>query len=356
MPQELGNIPEIVVGHITGGEVVLRDVTYKIDNPVYKGAPSLKLSDMFRGIPGLLDSSDVIEIRAPGQTSGKAFIKDSSSPTGWLDTSSFEPSDINVSQDDLLILSTNKGSISGVVMFAPDGLSYQIFDQAANRVIGFGDVANGYFTYLEGIKEPPIASELPIGQTPSRPPSAIEPIPVVPTQPAKPLERMVLFDRVNLNYLTAQPSDGLDMMNRNPQIEFVGSFDRNTAEIVADRLAANPPGNALEIKAKQIPAVLSELLATQSVIQSAAELLASREVVLRKLIQANRLLPNPTPEQMYDVAMKTYDAAATLPEPYTNPFYGVSNEMIQEAMQQQSKDVLPDSGYRPSEQVMYSAK
>jgi hypothetical protein len=229
MPQELGYIPEVVVGNITGGEVVLRDVTYEINNPA-------------------------IDIRNP--------------------------------------------------------------------------------------------------TIPIKPPS--DAIPITPSKPEQANERMVLFDRVNLNYITAQPSDGLDMMSRNPQIEFVGSFDRATAEYVADELAASPPGNALEIKAKQVPALLSELVVTQSVLQSAAELLSAREIVLRKLIEAKRLLPNPTPEQMFDVAKKINDAARTLSPVQIDPNYGVTDADIA-ASQSQTSPAMPIMGENiPAEEVVFS--
>jgi hypothetical protein len=234
MPQELGTIPEIVVGHITGGEVVLRDVTYEIDNPA-------------------------ININNP---------------------------------------------------------------------------------------------TLPGPSTPTKTPA--DPIPIIPSKPAQATERMVLFDRVNLNYITAQPADGLDMINRNPQIEFVGSFDRPTAEKVADQLAANPPGNALELKAKQIPAALSELVVTQAMLQSAAELLSSREIVLRKLIDADRLFKTPTIDQMFAVAEKINEAARTLSPAQIDPNYGVTQADIA-ASQAQTIPAMPITNeYIPAEEVVFS--
>jgi len=234
MPQELGTIPEIVVGHITGGEVVLRDVTYEIDNPA-------------------------ININNP---------------------------------------------------------------------------------------------TLPGPSTPTITPA--DPIPIIPSKPAQATERMVLFDRVNLNYITAQPADGLDMINRNPQIEFVGSFDRPTAEKVADQLAANPPGNALELKAKQIPAALSELVVTQAMLQSAAELLSSREIVLRKLIDADRLFKTPTIDQMFAVAEKINEAARTLSPAQIDPNYGVTQADIV-ASQSQTSPAMPIMGENiPAEEVVFS--
>jgi len=315
MPQELGSIPEIVIGHITGGEVVLRDVTYQIDNPGNLPPSPQPFNPEFQGICGY------------------AYLPGEVRPGDEPIYACFDPKNV-------------VGDVpNGVQIIADNGTdSFVAYRTAAlAKQAQFGTIAPG----------------------PEATSKTIDPVPISPKKPAQANERMVMFDRANLNYLTAEPADALDMMGRNTQIEFIGSFDRNTAEYVADQIAKNPPGNALEIKAKQIPAALAELATIQSVLQSGAELLSSREVVLRKLIAANRLLPNPTSDQVYMLAHKIYDDARTLSPAQMDPNYGATKEQIAEYMNwsQQSAPSRVGTGsigYSapmsiPAESVVYSA-
>jgi hypothetical protein len=121
--------------------------------------------------------------------------------------------------------------------------------------------------------------------------------------PVMPDERLVLFNRSTNSYITTTPILGKEALAQYPNIEFIGSFDSRTANLVAKELAANPPSSiSAEIMDSRGKADIGENMQILAVLNAMVTALGTRGQILKELLDSGELVPVPDIQKQWEIA------------------------------------------------------
>ena len=121
--------------------------------------------------------------------------------------------------------------------------------------------------------------------------------------PVMPDERLVLFNRSTNSYITTTPILGKEALAQYPNIEFIGSFDSRTANLVAKELAANPPSSiSAEIMDDRGKTDIGENMQILAVLNAMVTALGTRGQILKELLDSGELVPVPDIQKQWEMA------------------------------------------------------
>jgi len=116
-------------------------------------------------------------------------------------------------------------------------------------------------------------------------------------------ERLVLFNRSTNSYITTTPILGKEALSKYPNIEFVGSFDSRTANLVAKELAANPPSNvSAQIMDMAGKTDIGENMQILAILNAIVTSLGTRGQILKDLLNSGELTSVPDIQIQWDMA------------------------------------------------------
>ena len=116
-------------------------------------------------------------------------------------------------------------------------------------------------------------------------------------------ERLVLFNRSTNSYITTTPILGKEALAQYPNIEFIGSFDSRTANLVAKELAANPPSSiSAEIMDARGKTDIGENMQILAVLNAMVTALGTRGQILKELLNSGELVPVPDIQKQWEMA------------------------------------------------------
>ena len=116
-------------------------------------------------------------------------------------------------------------------------------------------------------------------------------------------ERLVLFNRSSNSYITTTPILGKEALSKYPNIEFVGSFDSRTANLVAKELAANPPSNvSAQIMDMAGKTDIGENMQFLAILNAIVTAMGTRGQILKDLLDSGELTTVPDIQRQWDMA------------------------------------------------------
>ena len=116
-------------------------------------------------------------------------------------------------------------------------------------------------------------------------------------------ERLVLFNRSSNSYITTTPVLGKEALSKYPNIEFVGSFDSRTANLVAKELAANPPSSvSAQIMDMAGKTDIGENMQFLAILNAIVTAMGTRGQILKDLLDSGELTTVPDIQRQWDMA------------------------------------------------------
>lgn len=116
-------------------------------------------------------------------------------------------------------------------------------------------------------------------------------------------ERLVLFNRSTNSYITTTPILGKEALSKYPNIEFVGSFDSRTANLVAKELAANPPSSvSAQIMDMAGKTDIGENMQFLAILNAIVTAMGTRGQILKDLLDSGELTTVPDIQTQWNMA------------------------------------------------------